>query len=161
MATFDTIGAAVKTQIDGASLSVTTVVRKEGIVQEDDPLPPGTVAVPVTNPFVVISLAQDQGENWATTRNPAAGDYGTVGRGFVIAIEIYTNAQGEMETNLASRQNLIQSIKRLLNKPFLTGAGTVWDTRLIQNDAWEGQPFREGCEQSSFGLAFESSEQRN
>ena len=149
MAVFDTIAGAVKTVIDGLALGVTTVVRKDGDVYEADALP-----------LVVISLANDQGEEWAVTGDGST-DTGTVGRGYVITVGVYRDTQAELQTGVATTPDYFQAVKRALNKSSLAGASTVWDTRLTTNAMWEGQAFREAGEASAFQIEFGSAEPRN
>ena len=149
MATFNTIATQAKSVVDALSLGLTTVIRKDGAVYESDALP-----------LVVISFAGDLGEEWATTGNGTT-DQGTVGRGVALEFGVYRETQGELETGLSTNPDYFQSVKQALNKGSLTGASTVWDTRLRTNELWEGRAFGQGGEVSSFQLEFGSGELRN
>ncbi len=149
MAVFNTIANSVKTVIDALTLGITTEVRKDGAVFARDTLP-----------LVVISLATDQGEQWAAT-GAGGADLGTFGKEYVVEVAVYRANQAEIATNMTANQDYFESIKRALNKGSLSGATMVWDTRLMTNEAWEGRAFGEGGEVSSCGLAFGSAELRN
>lgn len=148
MATFNTIATQVKAVIDALSLGLTTVIRKDGTVYESDTLP-----------LVVIAFAGDLGEDWATTGDGST-DQGTVGRGVTLEIGVYRETQGELQTGLSDNPDYFQSVKRALNKGSLSGASTVWDTRLQSNEMWERRSFDRG-EVSAFQLDFGSAEVRN
>lgn len=149
MATFNTIATQAKAVIDALSLGLTVVIRKDGVIYEAD-----------TYPLVVISFAGDMGEGWATTGNGST-DQGTVGRGVTLEIGVYRDTQAELQTGMDTNPDYFQSVKRALNKGSLTGATTVWDTRLTTNEMWEQRAFRDGGEVSSFQLEFGSAEVRN
>jgi hypothetical protein len=149
MATFNTIATAVKSVVDALSLGLTTVVRKDGSIYESDSLP-----------LVVISFAGDLGEEWAATGN-GSSDTGSVGRGVALEVGVYRETQGELQTGVDTNPDYFQSVKRSLNKGSLSGASTVWDTRLRTNELWEGRAFGQAGEVSSFQLEFGSAEQRN
>lgn len=148
MATFNTIATQVKSVIDALSLGVTTVIRKDAVIYEIDTLP-----------LIVISLVTDLGEEWATTGDGST-DQGTVGRGVTIGISVYRANAGALQSDLSANPDIFQSVKRALNKGSLSGASTVWDTRLRENELWEGQAFRDGDEVSEFAMDFGSAELR-
>lgn len=148
MAVFNTIATAAKTAIDALSLGISTVIRKDGVLLTRD-----------TPPLIVISLAADNGEQWATTGNGTT-DQGTVGREYVLGIEVYRANQADIAAD-SDNPDIFQTVKRALNKGSLASATTVWDTRLVENEMWEPGPFAKGGEVSGFALVFGSAEVRN
>ncbi len=148
MAVFNDIATAVKTAIDALSLGISSVIRKDGVMLTRD--------VP---PLIVISLVNDEGEQWATLGNGST-DQGTVGREYMIGVEVYRSNQADVAAD-STNPDIFQSVKRALNKGSLASATTVWNTELRSNEAWEGMPFARGGEVSGFTMAFSSSEVRN
>lgn len=154
MATFSDIATAAKAAIDSIGLAGQTVIKKDGTLQPRDFERYGL-------PLTLIWLKQDLGESWATTGQPSANDYGTLGRDVVIGIDRYWEVQGDLTSNLADAPNDFQAIKKVLNKPKLAGAGTVWNTRLGTNALWERTAFAVGGQMSHCDLTFMGVESRN
>lgn len=109
--------------------------------------------------FVVITLGEDP-ELWGTTAG-GINDFGDVAKGYMIGITLYHRKLTDPTVNLNAAPEFVLKCKQALNKPTLAQAPSVFDTRLVENPAWENQDMDKGLQVTRFGMIFSSIEPRN
>lgn len=151
MATWNTIATAAKAVLTGLSGFPAVTIRKENAVH-----PRQTIATSIC----VISLGQDVPmPNMATFGD--ATDKPTITRIYGLIFTLYVVNLGDTESGLSTFPDFVIQAKQALNTATLSGATTVWNTDLVENAAWENQPFADGVEVSEWGINFYSAEARN
>lgn len=85
-----------------------------------------------------------------------------VTKGYGYQISVYRESQGETTSNIDVNPTLVELAKRALDATSLSGVSTVWSVDIVDDpEAWERQPFRDGCEVSRFGVLVKTCEPRN
>ncbi len=87
-------------------------------------------------------------------------DLGARGMTYPVGISIYKERLGDITTGIATQQDFVLTCQQALNKLRLSGALTVWGTRLVRRNAWEHRDLGNGWEYSTFAILFFSSEPR-
>jgi hypothetical protein len=148
------IATAVKTVISGVNGVPTNIdIRKKDSPHVDD------------CPILIITLGDELEPSFQVMGGGVSGDYGTVGKRYLIGISIYTKNLGDLSTDVDDHPALVLRIKQAIDQPLNTGgvpeSATVWNTELKDHPEWEQQEFSKGVEVSRFALIFESAEARN
>ena len=110
-------------------------------------------------PCLIVTMGGEQ-EIGAASGAGTSTDQGDRLMAYQLGFTEYRHRPGTNSTDLSLNQDFILLAQQALNKTTLTGATTVYGTKLVRRDAWEHQPFGQGWEVSRWGMIFWSSEPR-
>jgi hypothetical protein len=153
VAEWNDVATACKTILDALSGFPDTTIRKEGVVyaREKESL---------TTPQCVIAFGDERPYEPVTTFGDATNKP-TNGKIYGLVFQLYLTNPGNLDSTLTTNPNFVKQAKQALNTITLAGAASIWQTELVENPAWENQPFGDGAEVSEFGMNFYSAEARN
>lgn len=109
--------------------------------------------------IVVVTLGAEV-EVDGTSGAGSGDDYGGVFKTYEVGVSIYHRKLTGPATDLTLTPPFVLACKQALNRPRLSGASTVYGSRLAESNTWENQEFRKGLLVSRFGILFLSSESR-
>lgn len=110
-------------------------------------------------PCLIATLGEEE-EVMAVSGAGTDTDQGDRLMAYPVAFTEYRRRPGTNSTDLSLNQDFILLVQQALNKKSLSGAPTVYGTKLVRRSAWEHQPFKDGWEVSRFGIIFYSAETR-